>query len=181
MKRLCKFLQKGKRSGRSAMQKQKVKNKLMKPILLIFILTTLFTVCNKSNAQTSQYDSVLAKQLNADDYGMKNYVLVILKQGSANITDKKIRDSIFGGHMANIQKLASENKLVLAGPMDENDNHYEGIFVFNTASITEAKQWLSTDPALQVKSLDADLYAWYCTAALQQIPELHKKVQKKSF
>ena len=153
----------------------------MKKILILFLIT-LFAFNSKMNAQTNAaYDSVLAKKLKADDYGMKTYVFVMLKKGSANITDKKILDSIFRGHMANIQRLASENKLVLAGPMGDNDKNYEGIFVFNTSSVDEAKQWLSTDPAIQSKDLDADLYAWYCTAALQQIPELHKQIQKKSY
>jgi uncharacterized protein YciI len=151
----------------------------MKTIASFFILY-LFAQC--SSAQTNiTYDSVLAKKLNADEYGMKSYVLVMLKKGSANITDKKVTDSIFRGHMANIQRLASQGKLVVAGPMGKNDRNYEGVFVFNTSSIDEAKQWLSTDPAFQAKYLDAELYPWYCTAALQEIPELHKQVQKTNF
>jgi hypothetical protein len=41
------------------------------------------------------YDSILAKSLGADDIGMKNYMLVILKTGPAKITDKAVRDSLF--------------------------------------------------------------------------------------
>jgi len=65
--------------------------------------------------------------------------------------------------------------------MGNNEKNYEGIFIFNTADVNEAKQWLNTDPAIQSKDLDAELYSWYCTAALQQIPDLHKTIQKKSF
>lgn len=148
-------------------------------IICCFIAVCFSGFIQNTNAQT--YDSVLAKKLNADDYGMKSYVLVILKKGTVSTTDKKIQDSIFNGHMANIQKLAAENKLVVAGPMGANDKNYEGIFVFNTASIEEARKWLSTDPAFQSKHLDAELYEWYCTAGLQQIPELHKKLQKMNF
>lgn len=55
------------------------------------------------NAQTSdQYDSVLAKKLHAGDYGMKNYVLVLLKPGSNTSVDKVTEDSIFHGHLNNI-------------------------------------------------------------------------------
>lgn len=153
----------------------------MKQFSFCITITILFFVSITVHAQTNNYDSALAKKLNADDYGMKSYVFVLLKKGPAIITDKKILDSIFHGHMANIQRLTSENKLVLAGPMGDNDKNYEGIFVFNTASIDEAKQWLSTDPAIQSKDLDAELYSWYCTAALQEIPALHQQVQKKSY
>jgi uncharacterized protein len=149
-------------------------------IYFLIIIASLFFA--QAKAQTNNtYDSVLAKKLNADEYGMKTYVLVILKKGSANIIDKKVTDSIFRGHMANIQRLASEDKLIVAGPMGKNDKEYEGVFVFNTSSVDEAKQWLNTDPAIQAKDLDAELYVWYCTAALQEIPALHKQVQKKSF
>jgi uncharacterized protein YciI len=145
----------------------------------IFQLLLLLIVLNLNTK--AQYDSALAKKLNADEYGMRSYVLVMLKIGTAESTDKKVTDSIFKGHMNNIQKLASENKLVLAGPMGKNDKNYEGVFVFNTSSIDEAKQWLSTDPAFQAKYLDAELYPWYCTATLQEIPALHKQVQKTNF
>jgi uncharacterized protein YciI len=112
---------------------------------------------------------------------MKKYILVILKTGSANITDKKTIDSLFGGHMKNIMSLAMQNKLVLAGPMGENDKKYEGVFVFNTDDMNEAQKMLQTDPAVQAKLLDAELYHWYASAALQQVLEIHSKIQKNSF
>lgn len=134
-----------------------------------------------TQAQSTSYDSVLAKKLNADDYGMKSYTLIILKKGSVEITDKKMRDSVFHGHMANIQKMASENKLILAGPTGKNDKGYEGIFVFNTGDTTEARQWLNSDPAIQAKDLDAEIYEWYGPAALQTVTSINRTIQKKHF
>ena len=154
----------------------------MKTALTIIIVALCLMFFKQTNAQQNNtYDSVLAKKLNADDYGMKMYTLVILKKGSADITDKKIRDSIFHGHMENIKRLANENKLLVAGPMSENEKNYEGIFVFNTADISEARQWLNTDPAIQSKDIDAEIYGWYSSAALQKISEIHSTLQKKSF
>lgn len=153
----------------------------MKSIYFAFFLVAMIVFSQSATAQDNNYDSVLAKKLKADDYGMKSYILVILKTGSSTDTSKAARTAAFGGHMANINKLASENKLVVAGPMGENDKHYAGIFIFNTANMNEAKQWVSSDPAIQAKYLDAELYPWYCTAALQQIPELHEKVAKTKF
>jgi uncharacterized protein YciI len=153
----------------------------MKNIIVTIVLCTIAGFAQKANAQNEIYDSVLAKKLKADDYGMKNYVLVMLKKGSLDVTDKNKRDSIFRGHMSNINRLAAENKLVVAGPMGKNDKSYEGIFVFNTSNIEEARQWLNTDPAFQAKVLDAELYTWYCSAALQEVSPIHNKLQKKSF
>ena len=71
--------------------------------------------------------------------------------------------------------------MVVAGPLAENDQHYEGIFVLNTDNIDDAKKMLDADPAVHNNFLIAELFVWYGSAAMQQIPDLHKKVQKKSF
>jgi hypothetical protein len=68
----------------------------MKTLSTIIIAVACLFFFKQTNAQqTNTYDSVLAKKLNADDYGMKSYTLVILKKSTANITDKKMLDSIF--------------------------------------------------------------------------------------
>ena len=87
------------------------------------------------NKSTSTYDSTLAKSLKADDYGMKKYVMVLLKNGSVPSLPKAKQDSIFGGHMKNIDRLAEEKKLVVAGPFERNDHKYRGIFIFDSNSI----------------------------------------------
>jgi uncharacterized protein YciI len=84
------------------------------------------------------YDSTLAKKLHADDYGMKTYVMVFLKTGSATNVPKVTSDSLFRGHMDNINRLADTGKLVVAGPFFKNDK-YRGIFILNATSIDEAK------------------------------------------
>lgn len=133
------------------------------------------------NAQNKDYDSALAKKLNADAYGMKKYYLIILKKGTGEVKDKARQDSVFRGHMRNIQALAAQNKLVIAGPLDKNDKNYEGIFVLNTESKTEAEQMIASDPAFQSKLLVAEFYLWYGSAALQETLEIHRKIQKENF
>ncbi len=151
----------------------------MKPA---FFLLIFFLSLHTANGQANKnFDSSLAKKLNADPYGMKRYILVILKTGSVAISDKKITDSLFRGHMQNIRSLATQNKLVVAGPMGKNDKKYEGIFVLNTDNMEEAQKLLQTDPAIHAKILDVELYPWYASAALQQTLEIHDKIQKVNF
>ena len=107
--------------------------------------------------------------------------MVLLKTGPVNITDKSKNDSLFAGHMKNIQRLASENKLILAGPLGKNDKSYEGIFVLNTDSIKEASEMLETDPAVHAGVLATELYLWYSTAAIQEIPSIHNKIRQAHF
>lgn len=54
-------------------------------------------------------------------------------------------DKLMEGHLANISRLAKEGKLLVAGPF----NNGGGIFIFNSKSIEEVTEWLSTDPGIR--------------------------------
>lgn len=126
------------------------------------------------------YDSLLAQKLGADDYGMRRYVLVLLKTGPANITDKATVDSLFAGHMANIGRLASEGKLVLAGPIGRKEK-YRGLYIFNVADVEEARSLTASDPAVAAGLLESDIMPYYGSAALRMLNEWHERVQKVKF
>ncbi|WP_306354170.1 YciI family protein [Flavobacterium sp. '19STA2R22 D10 B1'] len=150
----------------------------MKRIILIAILG-LFYHTMQAQAENPKYNKNLAESLGADEYGMKFYVLVILKTGANTTKNKEVTDSLFQGHMANIEKLAKDGKLVIAGPMQKNEKSYRGIFVLNVKTIEEAATLLETDPAIKEKLLEAELYGWYGSAALPLYLKEHDKIEKK--
>lgn len=145
---------------------------------LIFLSLFVFAQIISAQTLNPDYDSTLAKKYGADDYGMKNYVLAILKTGNNTTTDKAFIDSCFSGHMANIVRLANEGKLIVAGPLGKNDKSYRGIFIFNVSSIDEARKLVETDPAVNSKLLEFELYNWYGSAALPAYIDLSKKIGK---
>ena len=65
---------------------------------------------------------------------------------------KKIMD----GHMANINRLAKEGKLLAAGPFEGGG----GIFIFKSISKDEVNDWLSTDPGVQAKRWDVEVFKY---------------------
>jgi uncharacterized protein YciI len=152
----------------------------MKRILSLFLLGSMYLSSVYAQSDEVKYDSVLAKKLHADEYGMKNYVLVLLKAGSNTSVDKVARDSIFHAHLNNITRLAGNGSLVLAGPFGDNDL-YRGLFILNVASFDEAKNLLQTDPAISARLLDPVMYLWYGSAALQEVSKEHAKIQKLKF
>lgn len=131
-------------------------------------------------AEASGYDEALAKQLGADEYGMKHYVLVLLKTGPANITHKPTVDSLFAGHMANIGRLAEAGKLVLAGPIGRKEK-YRGLFVFETDSKEEAAALCASDPAVAAGLLEPEIMPYFGSAALKMVNKWHERVQKRSY
>ena len=135
----------------------------------------------QAQSQSSAYNKALADSLGADDYGMKSYVLVILKTGSNTTTDKERLNEYFRGHLENIGRLAKEGKLVVAGPLGKNDKDYRGIFILDVTTLEEAQKLVGTDPAVKAKIFDVELYPWYGSAALPVYLETHSKIEKLSF
>lgn len=74
------------------------------------------------------------------------YVFVFLNSNpDKKELPKEEVDKLMEGHMANINRLANEGKLLVAGPF----NNGGGIFIFNSTSIAEVTEWLSTDPGVR--------------------------------
>ncbi|MBF6608681.1 MAG: hypothetical protein ITG00_08075 [Flavobacterium sp.] len=144
--------------------------------LLCALLLMIFLPAAAQNSTT--YNAALADSLGADEYGMKTYVLAILKTGSNTTADQQKTSEAFAGHMANIGRLAEEGKLVVAGPFFKNDKQYRGIYIFNVTTIAEAEELLITDPAIKEKLLEAELFRWYGSAALPIYLETHKQIEK---
>jgi uncharacterized protein YciI len=146
--------------------------------VLILFLSSVAAIAQTSNPK---YNKALADSLGADEYGMKMYVLVILKSGANKTQEKAKLDSLFSGHMQNIRRLAKEGKLVVAGPLEKNTKEYRGIFILNVKTIEEANVLLQTDPAVSAKIFDAELYSWYGSAALPMYLPASEQVGEKSF
>lgn len=98
------------------------------------------------------------------------YVLALLKTGPRSAPlSKEDSQRIFGGHMANMQRLAREGRLVMAGPYgkDKSDAALRGVFVLATADLAEAKAWCETDPGFVEGVFRFELAAMATTAALR--------------
>jgi uncharacterized protein YciI len=149
----------------------------MRFIIFIFIAILSINI-NNAQALNPEYDPQLAAQLGADDYGMKNYVLVILKTGKVKIENKDTLNSLFKGHMTNIQRLVKEGLLFVAGPFGQNELTYRGLFILNVKTKEEAEALCDTDPAIKAGVFDVDLVPWYGSAALGEYIKVSEKVAK---
>ncbi len=149
---------------------------------IIFILTfIIFSPDIKAQElnNTAGYDSSLAQNLGADEYGMKQYVMAFLKKGPNRSQDSTQRAEIQKEHLKNIMRLAKEGKLIVAGPfLDDTD--IRGIFIFNVESIEEAKRLTESDPAVKAGVLSMELHPWYGPAILPEVIKLNSKLEKRS-
>jgi uncharacterized protein YciI len=120
------------------------------------------------------FDASLAKKLGADERGMKNYVLVILKAGPnySKLAGKE-RDEVFKGHFANINRLAKEGSLLVAGPFGDQEGDWAGLFVFNVDTVEAAQKLTETDPTLKAGVFIGEYHKWYGSAAMMEISRIH--------
>lgn len=146
---------------------------------LFFLLILALSATSYTFAQNAAYDENLAKEVGADDYGMRKYVIAFLYRGDRvqEYTDQQ-RSDIQAGHMANINRLAEEGKMVMAGPFFGNEE-LRGLFFFAVESLEEAEQLTATDPAIKAGVLRMDLKEWYGSAALMLMVDMHSKVAKE--
>jgi uncharacterized protein YciI len=97
--------------------------------------------------------TIILLTISAGSYSQKfTFVFLNKKTDAEKITPEESK-KIMDGHMANINRLASEGKLISAGPFEGGG----GIFILNTTSLEDAKLWLSTDPGVQAKRWDIEL------------------------
>jgi len=153
---------------------------LMKPIFIFLLIFRLsFSIVALGQNLNPAYDEKLANSLGADDYGLKPYVLVILKTGTNKTTDRAFIDSCFVGHMRNISEMVEQKKLIVAGPIAKNEKTYRGIFILNVATFDEANELLQKDAAIKEKILEPELFQWYGSAALPLYLDEADKIWKK--
>lgn len=125
------------------------------------------------------FDPELAEKLGADDYGMKNYILVILKTGKNTTANQELISRSFRGHMDNINRMVETGHLIVAGPVGPNDRQYRGIFILNNvSSMDEVQALLQADPAILEGLLDFEIFTWYGSAALPEYLPFSDKIWK---
>ncbi len=148
--------------------------------LLIFI-SILLSSCinNKSDDNIFCINASSVKDYGADEYGIKKYVIAFLKEGPNRDISKEEAIKLQTAHLKNIEKLAEEKKLVVAGPFLDR-GELKGIYIFNVTTIEEAKQLTNTDPAIQSGSLVMELKEWYSSAALMSVNDIHNILSSKN-
>ena len=147
----------------------------MRAPLIATIAIVLTTAIGHGQAP---YDAALAATLGADENGMKTYVMAFLKAGPNRNRPRDEAAKLQAAHRANINRLAKEGKLVLAGPFAD-DGELRGIYIFDVKTVAEAEALTKTDPAIQAGQLVMELHPWYGTAGLMTIPSLHERIEKR--
>lgn len=137
----------------------------MRIALLILFIANIAVGCSNddqtaevSTTQPEKYDIIKDSTVSAGE--MKRYWLVLLQKGPNRKQDSASAEKIQAAHMANINRLAKEGKLVMAGPIGIEDD-LRGIFLMNCADSTEVENFVRTDSAVITGRLIMKYYPWW--------------------
>jgi uncharacterized protein YciI len=130
----------------------------------LFIIYIGFACSNNDKSspatttQSGKYD--LSNDTSVSSGQMKRYWLVLLQKGPHRNQDSISAEKIQAAHMANINRLAKEGKLVMAGPIGIEDD-LRGIFLMNCADSSEVENFVNTDSAVITGRLIMKYYPWW--------------------
>jgi uncharacterized protein YciI len=101
-----------------------------------------------------------------------SYTLVQLRTGGVTKLDPQ-QQQLFGGHFANMERMAKAGQLLVAGPYgsDKSASDLRGVFVLDTDQRARATAWAETDPAFQADVFRLEYHGLSTTAPLR---ELHR-------
>jgi uncharacterized protein YciI len=130
-------------------------NCIMKKLFLpALVLLSFFLVSAGSHSSTS---AAIKEQ---DTPRMKQYWLATLHKGHNRTHDKETAARIQAAHIANIDRLAQEGYIVMAGPMGY-DRDIRGIFIMDAKDSVTAASLIKTDSAVITGRLRFELHPWW--------------------
>lgn len=126
----------------------------MKKILFAFLLSTFAFVVSAQEQREFAYTE--------DDttYIMKRYVFMMLDSGGVKSKDSTEAAKYQELHMAHLNKLAEDGKLVVAGPFEGGGDH-RGLLIFDVETVEDALKLEGEDPSVKSGRLKMDAFYWW--------------------
>ena len=119
--------------------------------LLFILIISCLSVCVFGQTDTTS---------KVPKYEMKQYWLVLLFSGSQRSQDTATAAKIQKAHINNIERLAAEGKIIMAGPMGDKGN-LRGIFIMDGKDSTEIASHIKVDSAILTGRLRFEIHPWW--------------------
>ena len=107
----------------------------------------------------------------------RDYVFVFITTGPLRTPTPEQSQEAMRGHFANMQRLAAEGELLIAGPFGEprSDPGHRGLFVFDETTLEGGLALARTDPAAEMGVFTMTAHLFTTDAPLTDLPRLEKE------
>ena len=131
-------------------------------IFTLILIITLAIACDNGSAPTADttHNGADTTKDTAEFGEMKTYWMVFLLKGPNRTHDSATSALIQQAHLANIDRLHKEGKIVMAGPMGYNKD-LRGIFIMDCKDSAEAASYIKTDSAIVTGRLRFEIHPWW--------------------
>ena len=129
----------------------------MKKILFLLAVIISFVAVARNNAAIN---TKITKIDSTPVYDMKQYWLVLLYRGNTRSQDSISAAKIQQAHMNNIERLAADGKIIMAGPMGDKGD-LRGIFIMDGKDSTEIAGHIKVDSAVVTGRLRFEIHPWW--------------------
>lgn len=119
--------------------------------LALFTFTLLLSAQNQREFSYTEGDTT---------YTMKRYVFMMLDRGTTKSKDSLEAAKHQELHLAHLNKLAEEGKLIVAGPFEGGGDH-RGLLIFDVESVEEALKLEGEDPSVKSGRLKMNAFYWW--------------------
>ncbi len=131
-------------------------------VLGLFIIGCQTEAPKNVEHKVTQEEELGENEFKDGDYVMKQYFFVMLTKGDRRDEnmDTAMVNELQRKHLANIDRLANEGKILVAGPFGD-DGNWRGIFIFDCKEQKEVEELLNTDPMIAAGWLGYEVHPWW--------------------
>jgi uncharacterized protein YciI len=126
----------------------------MKTIFFAFALLTFAFIASAQDQREFSYTE------GDTTFTMKRYVFMMLDSGTVKSKDSTETAKYQELHMAHLNKLAEDGKLVVAGPFEGGGEH-RGLLIFDVETIDDALKLEGEDPSVKSGRLKMNAFYWW--------------------
>ena len=120
--------------------------------ILVLILASIFgSAQNQREFSYTEGDTT---------YTMKRYVFMMLDSGTTKSKDSTEAAQFQEMHLAHLNQLAEDGKLIVAGPFEGGGEH-RGLLIFDVETVEDALKLEAEDPAVKSGRLIMNAFYWW--------------------
>jgi uncharacterized protein YciI len=128
----------------------------------LIVLTSTSMAAPSVHAQKPAPSPTLSHSANAPMEFDSFIVVLLVRPPKPPEIAKGELDKLQEAHLANINLLAKEGKLLKAGPFEDySGRNVRGMFILKTDSVDQAREWVGTDPLVKIGRLVPEYLKWY--------------------